>query len=202
MIAYFARRIVGGVVTLFLAGLMIYTFVKYGPQPRVDPVVKYGPQLRVEPVCCRECCVVPGEGQLEIIWRSELDKIIDDDQPWPVSYFAWLFNPDDITYTKYEENGDVGVYTKGIDIFGIKGNGILTGDLGESVNVDQGMPVVDVFGQGLGEFMLLLALLPFTALAFLAVQRRGRSSTNGLPNLPQSRKLFDQYLPPVRLPGL
>ncbi len=188
MIAYFVRRIVGGMATLFLAGLVTFTVVIYGPGgPKEYVNYILGPEFR---------------GHMEGHLPERYMKMFNFDKPWPVSYLAWLFNPDDITYTKYEENGDVGVYAKGIDLFGIKGNGILTGDLGESINVDHGRSVVDVFGPGLGQFMLLLALLPFTALAFLVVQRRGRPSTNGLPNLPQSRKPFDQYLPTVRLPGL
>ncbi len=190
MIAYFVRRIVGGVVTLFLAALVMHTFVLYapgGPKEQLDQAESFAATQRYD-----------HGSELRRIYR----KLYDLDKPWPVGSLAWLFDPSDTSEVRYDLQGNVHTSTKGIDIFGIKGSGILTGDLGESVQVDQGMPVVDLFGPELGQFMLLLAILPSTALAFLVVQRGGRSSTNGLPNLPQSRKLFDQYLPPVRLPGL
>ena len=89
MIAYFIRRVVGGIVTLFLAMFVIHTLVLYAPggfKGFLDSIIT---------------ATGPGSGHgkgpvREIFSKYKLDK------PWPVSYMAWLFDPGDTTDYKFQ----------------------------------------------------------------------------------------------------
>ncbi len=56
MVAYFARRIVGGVMTLFLAGLVLYSLVLYIP----------GGVLQPTPMPHEVCCTAPRPAQVAL----------------------------------------------------------------------------------------------------------------------------------------
>jgi peptide/nickel transport system permease protein len=66
------------------------------------------------------------------------------DSPYPVNYLRWLFDPLDTTYIDPDDQNLI--KQKGIDItigdFHIKGSGALTGDFGNSVQIQKGTPVM------------------------------------------------------------
>ncbi len=195
MIAYFVRRIVGGMVTLFFAELLIYTLVIYIPPAR-------------EPACCIHHT---HQAKAQALWRREIETIIDNDQPWPLSYVAWLFDPSDKSWEVmvYEDGFLMGTrdVRTNFDIalfdWRLQGSGVLTGYLGSSLIVAPGQDVVDMFGRGLGEFLLIAALALPVSMATVAVQRLRRPLVSGLsPNFPMSRNLLDQRLCPMRMLGL
>jgi hypothetical protein len=184
MLAYFARRIVGGAVTLFLVGLLMHSLVSFAPNKNFR-LIKWGQDYR--------------KGQ-ELL--RGLDLLRDLDKPWPVRYLAWLFDPTDL-YTLPLELKEMQAVLD-IELGGLRlhGSGVLTGDLGFSTEVEWGGKVSDMFGKGLGEFMLLLPFTLFAAMAFVFVQGRRRPPVPGLPNYPKSRHLLPQYVRPMRIPGL
>jgi peptide/nickel transport system permease protein len=85
-------------------------------------------------------------------------KIYGLDKPYPLNYLLWLFDPEKTSETSYDIKGNPTVKSVGVDIFGIKGSGILTGDLGKSVKIDLNKPVVDLIGQRLGNTLALMGL--------------------------------------------
>ena len=190
MIAYFARRIAGGAVMLFFAMFVVYTLIIYAPAGAKDEIEVFPPPTAYNDPHAKE-------------WQDVLrwyEKQFKFDRPWPVSYLAWLFDPDDTIDYRFEfVNGEnkIRAYKKGIDLFGIRGNGVLTGYFGESIIIGQRELVTDMFGEHLGMSLLFLALLPFVPLAFLLV-RRNRPGIDVPPNHPQSRRLYDQYTYPLR----
>ena len=78
-------------------------------------------------------------------------KIYGLDKPYPLNYLLWLFDPAKTSETSYDIKGNPTVKSIGVDIFGIKGSGILTGDLGKSVKIDLNKPVVDLIGAKTGQ---------------------------------------------------
>jgi peptide/nickel transport system permease protein len=83
-------------------------------------------------------------------------KLYGLDKPYPLNYLVWLFNPEETSQRVYDLAGNVVTTTKGINLFGvIKGSGVLTGDLGESVVFDQGKPVGGLIGDRLLNTLLL-----------------------------------------------
>lgn len=81
------------------------------------------------------------------------------DKDFPLSYLIWLWDPEDTIENSYDLQGNVYTTTKGINLFGIiKGNGILAGDLGESVNIDLGKPVAELMGLRIGNTLTLMGL--------------------------------------------
>ncbi|HST03719.1 MAG TPA: ABC transporter permease [Chloroflexia bacterium] len=80
------------------------------------------------------------------------------DKPYPLNYLLWLFDPSKTSETSYDIQGNPIVKSVGVDIFGIKGSGILTGDLGKSVNVDLNRPVAELIGKRLGNTLALMGL--------------------------------------------
>lgn len=153
MFAHLVRQLLGGVVTLFLAAFMMYTTIIYIPS-----VLPYRPDL--DPVHRR-------------VDMNDIRLLIDSlelDKPWPYSFLAYLFDPNDATELVGKH-----VYPKGIQIriFGVevKGSGLITGDVGKSVFVDKGRPTFDLYRLGFHpEFVILLALI--LTFAYVAVVQR------------------------------
>jgi hypothetical protein len=180
MVAYFARRLVGEVVTLFLAGLLIHTCLWYGPGGRVP----FWERITQDASWCHHCS------------REFIQHTIDInnfDRPWPLSYLAWLFDPSESAelVEVYEDGIFVGTTwaDRGIviDLFGlhIHGSGALTGDFDYSTDVARGQNVVDAFGMGVGELLLLMVLTLFVSISVVVVQRRGRPPVKNLPYSPR-----------------
>jgi hypothetical protein len=156
MVAYFVRRTVGAVVALLLGSFMLYSVIAYIPG---------GPYYQLS---ARHGEISPGFARL--IVTLELHK------PWPLSYLAWMFDPRETL--RLDENNRL--IPKGINLqlagFEIRGSGILTGDLGDSIWYLRYPPttVSDAFGPGWPLPGLFLFALTLLLMAVAVLQRRGR----------------------------
>jgi len=132
-------------VVLFLSSFMIYSLLILTPG---------GPSDQIQ--LMKSDATVRG-------FNPNLIKIYEElyglDKPYPLNYLIWLFDPEDVVETSYDLQGNVFTETKGINLFGIiKGNGVLAGDMGESINIDQGKPVAELMGLRLGNTLTLMGL--------------------------------------------
>jgi ABC-type dipeptide/oligopeptide/nickel transport system permease component len=159
MIAYFARRIVGGVVTLFVATLALFSLITYGLGGLYD--------LLHQP--CQDC---RGDN---IRMYDEFGAFLHIDQPWPVSYLAWLFDPNGPKHLPWSQGANV---------------------------AEEGQAVTYLPGEWLGQSLRVLVLTLFLSMMVIAVQRRKRPPVPALPTYPQSGRLLHYYAHPMRVPGL
>ena len=146
MTTYILRRLIQGFVVLFLSTFMIYSILILTPG---------GPRDQIN-----EMRISAAQGKafnpLLIEYYEELYGL---DKEYPLNYLVWLFDPEDVVETTYDLQGNVYTATKGINLFGIiKGNGVLAGDLGKSVNIDQGRSVADLMGRRIGNTLTLMGL--------------------------------------------
>ncbi len=146
MATYIVRRFVQGLVVLLLSTFLIYTILIVTPG---------GPKDQIQLLKQSAQGGKPVNPHLIDIYT----KLYGLDKAWPVSYLIWLFNPDESSETHYDISGNAITTTKGINLFGvIKGSGVLTGDLGESVNIDQGKTVLSLMGLRIGNTLTLIGL--------------------------------------------
>lgn len=146
MATYIVRRVIQGVVVLALSTFLIYSILILTPGGPRDQIN----QLRIQAAGGRPL----NENLIKIY-----EELYGLDQPYPINYFIWLFDPEDVSKNHYDLQGNVYTETKGINLFGIiQGNGILAGDMGESVNIDQGKPVAELMGARLGNTLTLMGL--------------------------------------------
>src|SRR5688500_12473714 len=143
MTTYIIRRLLQGVVVLFLATFLIYSIILItpgGPQDQVN-------QLRYASTSGRP---------INPLLLQLLKKQYGLDKPYPINYLAWLFDPTETTDFDRDEGITV---TKGIDLFGVlRGSGVLTGDFGESAAIAQGDSVIGMMGQRIGNTLALTVL--------------------------------------------
>jgi peptide/nickel transport system permease protein len=154
MTTFIIRRLIQGVLVLFLSTFVIYSMLVITPG---------GPQDQVN-----ELRLLQAQGKP---FNKELLRILTHwyglDKPYPLNYLVWLFNPEETTKRTYDLQGNVYTATKGINLFGvIKGSGVLTGDLGESVKFDQGEPVANLLGGRLLNTLLLTGSALLISLLF------------------------------------
>jgi hypothetical protein len=157
MIAYFVRRVVGGAVKLLLLSLALYI--------GVAEVVQNDPSI-----CCCTNSLKPCNGRLLVALISTYKL----DNPRPLGYLLWLFDPSDTTQLAPNK---LEYIPKGIDwhlgTLRVRGSGILTGDLGRSVRIEIDAPVVEIFG-GLGQMFAVLSIVMIALMAVAVLQRLGR----------------------------
>jgi peptide/nickel transport system permease protein len=158
---YLIRRFIQGFLVLFLASFVIYTLLMITPG---------GPQDQIN--SSRE-----GRGggmgtisqsyieSLETAYKLQRykedgpgHKAGDLVYPWPTNYLAWLFDTSERATTDIDQMTQQTI-TKGIDVsilgMRIKGNGVLTGDFGSSINIARGVPVMTMMGDVLGNTLAL-----------------------------------------------
>src|SRR4051794_3482338 len=145
MTTYIIRRLLQGVVVLFLASFMIYSILILTPGGPKDQIAR----LKNEAVNGH-----PTNPKLIEIYT----KLYGLDKPYPINYLVWLFDPNKTADVQYDIQGNPVVMSRGIDIFGIKGSGVLTGDLGNSVSIDVDKPVLNLMGQRIGNTLILMGL--------------------------------------------
>ncbi|MDQ5823834.1 MAG: hypothetical protein M3441_06415 [Chloroflexota bacterium] len=156
MLGYFVRRLVGGVLTLLLALLAIYSTLLY-PSDWYSyiEVHRRGPSI--------------AELTMDAF---ELEK------PWPVSFLAYLFDPGETVDTVYISAYRSETYPKGIhvSILGeeIEGSGLTTGDFGRSFQIAKNDLVMDVYGPGLDVALAFMVSMIITFMYVATVQRIGR----------------------------
>jgi ABC-type dipeptide/oligopeptide/nickel transport system permease component len=146
MAAYIIRRLLQGMVVLALSTFMIYSILILTPGGPRDQIN----QLKLEAAGGR-----PVNENL-IQYYEELYGL---DKEYPLNYLSWLLDPEQTEDVTYDLQGNPYTATKGIDLFGIiKGNGILAGDLGESVIKDQGKSVAYLMSLRIGNTLTLMGL--------------------------------------------
>lgn len=143
MTTYIIRRLIQGIAVLFLSTFMIYTLLLVSPG---------GPRDIVNDLKFQQSLGHPINPNL----LHYYEKLFGLDVPYPIGYLNWLFNPRNTTKVTYDLQGNVYTASWGINIFGIKGSGVLTGDLGESVVLDQTRSVADMLWERLGNTILLI----------------------------------------------
>ncbi len=144
MATYIIRRFIQGVVVLVLATFVIYSLLILTPGGPQDQLTQLQQQM----------------GTNKTISKSYVDSLMKAyklDRPYPLNYLAWVFDPQDTI----ELNQQSQPVPKGIDvtIFGvqIKGSGIITGDMGRSVNIARGVKVSDLLGGRIGNTLILMS---------------------------------------------
>ncbi len=146
MATYISRRLLQGVVVLFLSTFLIYSILILTPGGPKDQIR----QMRAEAVNGK-----PMNPKL-IDYYTQLYGL---DKPYPINYLTWLFDPSKTNEVTYGMDGNVVTKTLGINLFGIiKGSGIITGNLGNSVSVDTEKPVAGLLGLRLGNTLALMGL--------------------------------------------
>ncbi len=109
-------------------------------------------------------------------------------KPWPASFFAWLFDPDDMFSTVFDDDNVQTNIPKGVDFtigpLHIRGSGILTGDFGVTERVlgarfIPSQPINDVIGSRwlnsllMVGFALVLAVLVAIPIGIIAAIKQG-----------------------------
>lgn len=145
MTTYIIRRLLQGIVVLFLSTFMIYSILILTPGGPKDQINQLKQQsVNGKPV---------NQGLIDYY-----TKIYGLDKPYPLNYLLWLFDPAKTSETTYDIKGNPTTKPVGVNLFGVRGSGILTGDLGKSVKIDLNKPVVDLMGARIGNTLILMGL--------------------------------------------
>lgn len=152
MLSYLTRRLLQLFMFVILSSFVIYTAIVYMPG---GPAQSYTNSLRYDP---------PSPTNV-----NEVPQVLQDyyrvDKPWPLSYVAWLFDPERTT----EMNQNREIVPVGIDItvgeWRLKGSGVLTGDFGRVGNltsfdgrVKRGPTVTSQIGKSWGNSAVIVGL--------------------------------------------
>lgn len=143
MATFITRRFLQGIVVLFMSSFVIYSLLVITPGGPQDMIR----QLKVETAGGR-----PINEKL-INYYTELYGL---DKPYPLNYLFWLFDPAKTSETHYDLQGNPTTNAIGLNLFGIKGSGVLTGNLGKSVQIDLNRPVTAIMGDRLLNTLLLM----------------------------------------------
>jgi peptide/nickel transport system permease protein len=149
MATYIVRRLLQGIVVLFLATFLIYSIILVTPG---------GPADQVNNLKQQQAAGQPINEELKRLLEEQYNLNL----PYPVNYLVWLFDPRKTTELQ-QPNYEKGEYEpitvqRGIDIFGvIKGSGILTGDFGTSY-FWAGEKVLKLMGDRIGNTISLAVL--------------------------------------------
>ncbi len=144
MTTFIIRRLIQGVVVLFLSTFVIYSILILTPGGPRDQIAELRIGLGGKPI------------NPKLI--EYLEKLYGLDKPYPLNYAFWLFDPEKTSETRYDLQGNETVVPRGIDLFGLRGSGILTGDLGNSVNIQVNRPVGEMIGDRIGNTLALMGL--------------------------------------------
>ncbi|MEO5953498.1 MAG: ABC transporter permease, partial [Chloroflexia bacterium] len=166
MILFIIRRLLQTIAFIFLAIGFVYTVVVVllptGPRANYEQAVTEYANWQETIIDNPEYADFPEYTTLKNAVEG-LAKDYKVDQPWPLNYLLWLFDPNDTTDT----NRDFEVSTKGIDVqigsLHIKGSGILTGDFGKSKVIQKGTPVSEFLSTRIGYSAILIVLSLFFA---------------------------------------
>jgi peptide/nickel transport system permease protein len=145
MQTYIIRRIFQGILVLFFAALTIYTILIVSPGGPADQIRDY--QM--------------GAGRFKAISPEYVAYVYQEynlDKPWPLNFAAWLFDPRKTSRLDADTGQEVqrGV---NINVFGmnIRGSGILTMDMGDSLKLAPGKTVTDLIGDRIVNTLILTA---------------------------------------------
>lgn len=164
MTTYLIRRIFQSIVFTLLAGILIYTtLIMYMPDGPGYTYNRMKAGLRAASPGAIPNNAVPARDT----GLGELEERYKLDQPWPLNFFTWLFDPDSTVTSTYDLQGNPIVVTRGIDIsigdLRLRGSGFLTGDFGESLAFASNTPISQIFAsRWLNTLILLAAALAAT----------------------------------------
>lgn len=175
---YIIRLYARGIMHLLLATLLLYQLLAYlGPLSersygiidyplpgQLGPPVKHGAYLKA----------------LTVYFHLL--------KPWPQNYLTWLFDTEASATNEMQNVQPSYVTIPGTEI---KGHGILTGDLGYSMQVDRGRPTMNVI---LGEEPWMLPLLAMAAILGLSLLALLRMRERGLAYAVPSSHVVNTYM--------
>lgn len=145
MTTYIVRRFAQSLAFGALASLLVFTVLVY-----VMPNGAYQTYKNVLPFQDQ-----PGAR----LFLKQLTSAYPVDEPWPLSFLAWLYDPNDTTSIDPVTNQEL---PKGVDItigsLQIKGDGALFGEFGNSNYVFRGQEVRELIGNRWGNTASLLGL--------------------------------------------
>jgi hypothetical protein len=165
MLAHYLRRILGGLLTIWLGSFLFYNVFVHMPE-----LPSYGSRY-------------PEEG----LYFYALAEHYELEQPWPLDYARWLFDPTepDKPYTFIFARQVIEYVPPYVDLqigpHRLRGSGLLTGDLGMS----RGVPVLNLAVQS-DTLRLPAILFGSTTLLMVAsiIQRKGRKPVFGAASAP------------------
>ena len=148
MTLYIIRRVGQSLGFIFFAWMVVYTglvlFMPGGPGQNYAGILK-------------------GDGSVIPRFANEDNYLAfryKVDEPWPLNYLMWLFDPNDTIQFITDDFGNDHQIPKGIDIrignVRIRGSGFLTGDLGYTDSVGRDGPVNEMLAERWGNTAMLL----------------------------------------------
>ncbi|MDQ5825074.1 MAG: ABC transporter permease [Chloroflexota bacterium] len=144
MAIYVIRRLFQGILVLLAATFLTYSIFVITPG---------GPQDQINELRAQGAGGRPVNERLinQILAAYKLDS------PYPVNYLRWLFDP--LETQELDRNDNTRYIPKGVDVnilgFQIKGSGLLTGDLGTSLQLAKGTPAMELVYARLGNTLAL-----------------------------------------------
>lgn len=171
------RRFAQSIAFILLGSLVLYTMLVLlmpnGLKKTYDNIIESRSQYELSQY----------DSQLVEKRLNDLAQSYKLDQPWPLNYLLWLFDPNDTT----DLNKDLQPMPKGIELqigdLHIRGSGILTGNFGYShfQGTGRGDPVIEVIGRGwvntavlVGVSLVISAVLALIIGIIGAVRQRSR----------------------------
>lgn len=189
MFSYVIRRSAQTVAFLFVASFLLYSLLVFwiprGPYAQYQAAM-WEKAASADDGTGSQVSRVPG-GQRGPGIEQMAREYYKVDRAWPLSYFLWLFDPQD---TRLNEQGEEVPVDTGLDLkigpLSIKGSGVLTGDLSKSTRIEVNGDVAEIIGQRWGTSAwlvlssMLLSVLVAVPLGVLGAARRNTGLDNAL----------------------
>lgn len=161
MARHLVRLAVGGTSSLLAATFVLYHLLVYSPGGAVDRTTGV---VRLREAMSQSASTLVNMRPFEGTSLSHpFEGAYHLYMPWPHNYTTWLLDP----WDTMQLNDRNELEARGVDVdlggLQIRGSGILTGHLGNSVLLARGTPVLDMYGRG---FDLLFAVLLGMVLTF------------------------------------
>src|SRR5690242_17995949 len=135
MTTYLIRRSIEGIFVLILASFLIFSILTLSPGGPLDQIKFSSAGSGHQPMTQQDI--------------DRLKRLYKLDKPWPLNYLVWLFDPNETTKLNDQDE----VVPKGINFnlgpIHLQGSGVITGDLGESILIQKGVPATQVMGDRL-----------------------------------------------------
>src|SRR6478609_7119597 len=161
MVAFFVRRLVGGIATLLLSTFVLHSLLVYIPGGIRDMYIETLPFLSHERSVNTDRLSMSIYGD-----RHRMGNYFEVGKPWPHSYLAWLFDPNDT-------DGEHAT-----------GSGLLTGDFGESVGVALGHSTIELIGSSFWLYDLIILSLTLLGMVLVVFKRIGHAPRFAPPQFP------------------
>src|SRR6266487_5911684 len=126
MITYIIRRLLQGIGVMLIVSCALYTVIVYMLQGSPNQTYQHYANAPADSLFKFEGLTgsAAEKRKAQVLHQAGLEYKVD--RPWPISYLAWLFDPEDTT----QLNANFEEVPKGIDVsigdWRIQGSGILT----------------------------------------------------------------------------